>query len=78
VTPPVGGRYTLLAGARRNAAFEWLREHDEHPAQWIQIVAVQKDADSNRRLVESLTENLSREALTDPEVIAALSVLRDL
>lgn len=78
VNPPVNGRYTLVAGARRIAAFEWLQANDEHPGRWLQIVAIEKDTATNRRLVEALTENLSREALTGPEIIAALSVLRDL
>ena len=78
VNPPVNGRYTLVAGARRHAAFEWLRDHDDQPAKWLQIVAIERDSTTNRRLVEALTENLSREALSGPEIIAALSVLRDL
>ena len=78
VNPPVNGRYTLIAGARRKAAFEWLGEHGEKPEKWLKIVAVEKDTAANRRLVEALTENLSREALTGPEIIAGLSILRDL
>jgi ParB/RepB/Spo0J family partition protein len=78
VAPAVGGRFTLLAGHRRVAAYKWLFEHDARPGRWAMIPAIERDTPSAERLVVALIENLSREDLTEAEITAGLTVLRDL
>jgi ParB/RepB/Spo0J family partition protein len=77
VTPPLAGRYTLLAGHRRLAAYRWLADNDRSSA-WTTIPAIERDTATADRLVVALLENLSRQDLTDAEIIAGLLVLRDL
>jgi ParB family transcriptional regulator, chromosome partitioning protein len=77
VTPPLAGRYTLLAGHRRLAAYRWLADDDRSSA-WATIPAIERDTAAADRLVVALLENLSRQDLTDAEIIAGLLVLRDL
>jgi ParB/RepB/Spo0J family partition protein len=78
VASPQGGRYVIQAGHRRKAAYDWLAEHDGEPSRWVQIPALVKDVPTADRLVVALVENLSREELTDAEIITALGLLRDL
>jgi ParB/RepB/Spo0J family partition protein len=79
VTPPLAGRYTLLAGHRRLAAYRWLADADRSSASaWATIPAIERDTAAADRLVVALLENLSRQDLTDAEIIAGLLVLRDL
>lgn len=78
VAPPLGGRYTVIAGHRRLAAFRWLAEHDDPPAHWATIPAIERDVETADRLVLAMVENLARQSLSDTDIIAGLSVLRDL
>jgi ParB/RepB/Spo0J family partition protein len=79
VAPAVNGRYTLVAGHRRLAAYRLLAEREDPPtARWVLIPALERKTPSADRLVLALVENLSREDLTDAEIVAGLSVLRDL
>jgi ParB/RepB/Spo0J family partition protein len=77
VSAQPGGRYIVIAGHRRLAAFRLLAQ-DAAGTAWDTIPAIERDTDTADRLVLALLENLSREDLTDAEVIAGLSVLRDL
>ena len=77
VSAQPGGRYLVIAGHRRLAAFRLLAQ-DAAGTAWDTIPAIERDTDTADRLVLALLENLSREDLTDAEVIAGLSVLRDL
>jgi ParB/RepB/Spo0J family partition protein len=78
VTAAAKGRYTLIAGHRRLAAFQWLARHDDYPARWRDIPAVIRTVEGSDRLTLALAENLSRRALTDAEVASAIQVLIDL
>jgi ParB-like chromosome segregation protein Spo0J len=89
VTPPVAGRYTLIAGARRVAAFRLLAATDtaaatetggmgDGSARWATIPAVERETEAADRLVLALAENLARHALSDVDTITSLRLLRDL
>ncbi|HEX2034839.1 MAG TPA: ParB/RepB/Spo0J family partition protein [Chloroflexota bacterium] len=72
------GRYQLIAGARRLAAFRHLLATDDEPGRWIEIPAVERDVATEDRLVLALIENLSRHNLSDADTVTALRTLRDL
>jgi ParB family chromosome partitioning protein len=72
------GRYQLIAGARRVAAFRHLLATDDEPGRWIEIPAVERDVATEDRLVLALIENLSRHNLNDADTVTALRTLRDL
>jgi ParB/RepB/Spo0J family partition protein len=78
VNPPIGGRYTCIAGHRRLAAYRYLFEHHAEPARWATIPAIERDTATEDRMVLALLENLSRQDLTDAEIITGLRVLHDL
>ncbi len=78
VTTPDAGRYTLIAGARRLAAFKLLLETDDEPEQWATIPALERETDSADRLVLAMAENIARHNLSDADTITSLGLLRDL
>ncbi|HEX2185638.1 MAG TPA: ParB/RepB/Spo0J family partition protein, partial [Chloroflexota bacterium] len=78
VNPPIGGRYTCIAGHRRLAAYRYLFEHHAEPERWATIPAIERDTATEDRMVLALLENLSRQDLTDAEIITGLRVLHDL
>ena len=78
VTPPLSGRYTVLAGHRRLAAYRHLFQTSDDPRQWTTIPAIERDTDSADRLVVALLENLSRQDLDESEIVTGLRVLHDL
>lgn len=78
VTPPHSGRYTLIAGARRLAAFRHLWQTHPEPGRWATIPALERETDTADRLVLALAENLARHNLSDADTITSLRVLRDL
>ena len=72
------GRFVLIAGARRLAAFRLLfNEEQERASQWADIPAVERDADAMQRLLLALAENMSRHNLSDADALLALITLRD-
>ena len=71
-------RYTCIAGHRRLAAYAWLLDHDQERARWIEIPAIERDAHTDDLLVLALLENLSREELSEAEIITGLRLLHDL
>lgn len=77
VAPSVTGRYTVIAGHRRLAAYKHLFERTEE-SRWATIPAIERSTDASDRLVLALVENLSRQDLTDAEIVAGLGVLHDL
>jgi ParB/RepB/Spo0J family partition protein len=78
VTTSVAGRYTLIAGARRLAAFRRLLAADPQHAGWATIPAIERETDTPDRVLLALAENLSRHNLSDADTITSLRVLRDL
>jgi ParB/RepB/Spo0J family partition protein len=78
VTTSVAGRYTLIAGARRLAAFRQLLDADPEHAGWATIPAIERETDTPDRVLLALAENLSRHNLSDADTITSLRVLRDL
>ncbi len=78
VTTPDAGRYTLIAGARRLAAFKLLLETDDEPEQWATIPVLERETDSADRLVLAMAENIARHNLSDADTITSLGLLRDL
>jgi ParB/RepB/Spo0J family partition protein len=76
-----GDGYTVVAGHRRYAAYQWLSANPapgEAESRWQQIPAIERDTPDEDRLVLALVENISRADLTEAEIIAALRVLHDL
>ncbi|HEX2034251.1 MAG TPA: ParB/RepB/Spo0J family partition protein [Chloroflexota bacterium] len=79
VAPAPAGRYTLIAGARRLAAFRHLAETDAvDRSRWATIPAVARETAAADRLVLALAENVARHALGAADAISALHLLRDL
>jgi ParB-like chromosome segregation protein Spo0J len=89
VAPPVAGRYQLIAGARRLAAFDYLLAQ-EHPgpdpvpvslaqaSPWAAIPAFVRDAGTLDRLLLALSENLARRDLSDADTVLAVRTLHDM
>lgn len=78
-SPAARGRRIIIAGHRRKAAFQWLLDNEtENASRWAVIPYIDRDTPASDRLVLALVENLSRQDLTEAEIIAGLSVLRDL
>jgi ParB-like chromosome segregation protein Spo0J len=84
VASPVAGRYQLIAGARRLAAFEYLLDRDEdrdetrRSSSWGDIPAFVRDAGTLDRLLMALSENLSRHDLSDADTVLAVRTLHDM
>lgn len=78
VTPPHSGRYTCIAGHRRLAAFQRLFETHPDPGRWATIPAIERDTPDQDRVVLALLENLSRQDLSEADVITGLRLLHDL
>ncbi|HEX2184755.1 MAG TPA: ParB/RepB/Spo0J family partition protein, partial [Chloroflexota bacterium] len=79
VAPAAAGRYTLIAGARRLAAFRHLAQTDAvERSRWATIPAVARETAAADRLVLALAENVARHALGAADAISALHLLRDL
>jgi ParB family chromosome partitioning protein len=71
-----GAGYELIAGHRRLAAVQLLRERAPHDPRWHEIPAVlRRHADDREAYLLTLTENLQREDLTPKEEAAALELL---
>jgi ParB-like chromosome segregation protein Spo0J len=86
VAPPVAGRYQLIAGARRLAAFKHLlaqEQPDPDPAPmalaqsspWAAVPAFVRDAGTLDRLLLALSENLARHDLSDADTVLAVRTL---
>jgi ParB family chromosome partitioning protein len=89
VAPPVGGRYQLIAGARRLAAFRHLLAQEQpgpdpapvahpQPSPWAAIPAFVRDAGTLDRLLLALSENLARRDLSDADTVLAVRTLHDM
>lgn len=79
VASPIAGRFQLIAGARRLAAFEYLLDHDsERPSQWADVPAFVRDADTLDRLLMALSENMARRDLSDADTVLAVRTLHDM
>lgn len=78
VAPPHSGRYTCIAGHRRLAAYRRLFETHLELGRWAAIPAIERDTAGEDRIVLALLENLSRQDLSDADVITGLRVLHDL
>jgi ParB/RepB/Spo0J family partition protein len=80
VTGPADGRYTLIAGGRRFAAYQWLASHETGPGaeRWQDIPAVVRRLDTAERLVLAVAENVSRHDLSDAEVLTSVRLLQDM
>lgn len=78
VAPPHSGQYTCIAGHRRLAAYRHLFETHPEPGRWAAIPAIERDTAGEDRVVLALLENLSRQDLSDADVITGLRVLHDL
>jgi ParB/RepB/Spo0J family partition protein len=83
VAPPVAGRYQLIAGARRLAAFEHLlaqepRDPAAPASPWAAIPAFVRDAGTRDRLLLALSENLARHDLSDADTVLAVRTLHDM
>ncbi len=76
VQPLPGGRYVIVAGHRRVAAFEKLRE--THGTKWARIPAVVRTGLDDTMLASlAYTENVARSALTPVEEGRALQAMVD-
>jgi ParB-like chromosome segregation protein Spo0J len=89
VAPPVAGRYQLIAGARRLAAFEHLLAQEQpgpdpapaplaQASPWAAIPAFVRDAGTLDRLLLALSENLARRDLSDADTGLAVRTLHDM
>ena len=79
VASPIAGRFQLIAGARRLAAFGYLLDHDgERPSQWADVPAFVRDADTLDRLLMALSENMARRDLSDADTVLAVRTLHDM
>jgi ParB/RepB/Spo0J family partition protein len=73
------GRYVLVAGARRLAAYRHLSTtRTGDGSRWSAIPAIERDAGADDRLVLAVLENVARQDLSEAEVMTALRVLREL
>jgi ParB/RepB/Spo0J family partition protein len=72
------GRYTCIAGHRRLAAYKHLFNSSEAALQWAEIPAIERDTHSDDLLVMALLENLSRQDLSESDIITSLRLLHDL
>jgi ParB/RepB/Spo0J family partition protein len=75
------GRFQIIAGHRRFAAFRWLdanTDTDVSPSPWAAIPAIERDATTAQRRLMALAENVSRHSLSESEIVTELRVLHDM
>ena len=72
------GRYQIVAGHRRFAAYKLLFDTSDEPSRWMTIPAIEREATTAQRRMMALVENVSRHNLTDAEIVTELRVLHDL
>jgi ParB-like chromosome segregation protein Spo0J len=88
VASPAAGRYQLIAGARRLAAFKHLLMQEQQgpapllaspsPSPWADIPAFVRDAGTLDRLLLALSENLARHDLSDADTVLAVRTLHEM